>query len=170
MFHFQKLLRQAACIAMVSGSLNAVAHAENMKFGYVNADRVYSESQTAQSIETNLQKEFAKQQKQLNNLQQTSVKLQQRLASGKLNANEHAQVERQFQAAVSEYRLASARFVEEYNLRRAEEFAALQNNANDIIQNIAQQEQYDLIVQEAVFVKAQYDITDRVIRLLDGVK
>jgi len=50
------------------------------------------------------------------------------------------------------------------------EFAALQNNANTVIRNIAEKEKYDLIVQEAVFVTQQYDITDRVIKLLDEMK
>ena len=70
----------------------------------------------------------------------------------------------------TQYRIASARLAEEYNLRRNEEFAALQNNANAVIRNIAEKEKYDLIVQEAVFVTQQYDITDRVIKLLDEMK
>ena len=66
-----------------------------------------------------------------------------------------------------QYRITSAQLTEEYNLRRNEEFASLQNQANIIIKRIAEQERYDLIVQEAVYVTHEYDITDRVIKLLD---
>lgn len=160
------LFRRLASVAVLSGCLNATAWAENMKFGYVNAERVYSESKVAQRIEATLRQEFNAQQQQLNQLKQNGSALQQRLASS-LPSRERAQTEQQFQQFVSQYRVASARFMEEYNLRRAEEFAALQRHANDIIQDIAQKEKYDVIVQDAVYVRAKYDITDRVIQLLD---
>lgn len=152
---------------VLSAGLNVAYASDVMKFGYVNAERVYSESKTAQGIEATLQKEFGAQQRKLNELQAKGVELQKRLASGKLKPHEIAETERKFQEFGSQYRLESARFVEEYNLRRTEEFVSLQRNANRIIQEIANQEQYDLIVQEAVFVKGKYDITDRVIQLLD---
>lgn len=156
--------RCVAGVALLSGCLNAWA--ADMKFGYVNAERVYSESKAAQRIETTLRQEFGEQQKQLNDLKQRGAVLQQRLATN-LSGRERAKIEQQFQQFVGEYRVASARFVEEYNLRRGEEFAALQRNANNVIQSIAEKEKYDLIVQEAVYVRAPYDITDRVIQLLD---
>lgn len=56
MFNFHKLLRQSAIVFAVSGSLNATAFAENMKFGYVHAERLYSQSKTAQGIELTLKK------------------------------------------------------------------------------------------------------------------
>ncbi|QMT31990.1 OmpH family outer membrane protein [Alysiella filiformis] len=170
MFNFHKLLRQSAIVFAVSGSLNATAFAENMKFGYVHAERLYSQSKTAQGIELTLKKEFAKQQKQLSDLQAKVVQLQQTLSSGKLKGQQAIETERKLQEAMYEHRLALNRYLEEYNFRRSEEFAALQNRANEVIENLAQQEKYDLIVQEAVFVNLQYDITDRVIQLLDSQK
>lgn len=160
------LFHRMAGVVVLLGCFNAGAWAAEMKFGYVNAERVYSESQAAKQIESTLRKEFNAQQKKLNELKQSGAVLQQRLAMN-LSVKERAKTEQQLQQFVAEYRVASARFIEEYNLRRAEEFAALQRNANDVIQEIAQKEKYDLIVQEAVYVRAQYDITDRVIQMLD---
>lgn len=158
---------KALCGALLlSGSLNVCA-AETMKFGYVNAVRVYSESKVAQEIEQNLQKEFAKQQQKMENLQSENEKIRQQLiASGSLKPAERQKLE----TRLVQNRMAASKFIEEYNLRRNEEFAALQHNANAIVQRIAQQEKFDMIVQEAVFVRAPYDITDRVIKLLDGGK
>ena len=157
-----RLSQVLTSVLLLSGSLNAMA--ENMKFGYVNAARVYSESQTAQQIEQNLQKEFANQQQKINALQQENNQIREKLVSGSLKANDKQKLE----TKLVQNRMAVAKFLEDYNLRRNQEFAALQQNANAIVRRLAEQEHFDLIVQEAVFVRAQYDITERVIKLLDG--
>ena len=157
-----RLSQVLTSVLLLSGSLNAMA--ENMKFGYVNAARVYSESQTAQQIEQNLQKEFANQQQKINALQQENNQIREKLVSGSLKANDKQKLE----TKLVQNRMAVAKFLEDYNLPRNEEFAALQQNANAIVRRLAEQEHFDLIVQEAVFVRAQYDITERVIKLLDG--
>ena len=157
-----RLSQVLTSVLLLSGSLNAMA--ENMKFGYVNAARVYSESQTAQQIEQNLQNEFANQQQKINALQQENNQIREKLVSGSLKANDKQKLE----TKLVQNRMAVAKFLEDYNLRRNEEFAALQQNANAIVRRLAEQEHFDLIVQEAVFVRAQYDITERVIKLLDG--
>lgn len=157
-----RLSQVLTSVLLLSGSLNAMA--ENMKFGYVNAARVYSESQTAQQIEQNLQKEFANQQQKINALQQENNQIREKLVSGSLKANDKQKLE----TKLVQNRMVVAKFLEDYNLRRNEEFAALQQNANAIVRRLAEQEHFDLIVQEAVFVRAQYDITERVIKLLDG--
>ena len=105
-----------------------------------------------------------------NSKNSTRCNSKQQLTRGKLSSKARQQAEAKLLETGKQYRIASARLAEEYNLRRNEEFAALQNNANTVIRNIAEKEKYDLIVQEAVFVTQQYDITDRVIKLLDEMK
>ncbi|WP_032136428.1 OmpH family outer membrane protein [Kingella negevensis] len=159
--------RTLCTIALLSGSLNAIASNDVQKFGYVNPERVYTETKAAKRIETTLQKEFGEQQQKLVALQKSGIKLQEQLSSNKLGGSQRKHAEEQLRENVQQYRIAAAHLAEEYNLRRNEEFAALQNNANNVIKNIAEKEKYDLIVQEAVFVVRKYDITDRVIKALD---
>ena len=97
--------------ALAAGGLIGSAHADFKKVGYVNATRLYSESQTAKKIETGLQREFSPQQKKL---------------------------------------------------------AALQRKANEIIFNIIETEHYDAMLSEVIFIRGEFDITDRVIKLLDA--
>ena len=70
---------------LLSGCLIALpAHAERVqKFGYVNPERVYTETQAAQRIEATLQKEFGAQQQKLNALQQQGIQLKQQLTRGR---------------------------------------------------------------------------------------
>lgn len=74
----------------------AWVHAGNMKLGYVNAERVYSESRAAKRIELTLQKEFASQQQQLNQLKEQGVKLEQQLASNNLKATDRRALEQKW--------------------------------------------------------------------------
>lgn len=152
-------------------AVSLTAHAEGVqKLGYVNPERVYTETKTAQRIEADLQREFGTRQRQISALQQEGVKLQQQLAGGKLSGSQQQETEGRLMELIGRYRRESAQLAEEYSLRRNEEFAALQNNANAVIKDIAEREQYDLIVQEAVFVSGKFDITDRVIKRLDEIK
>ena len=153
--------------ALAAGGLIGSAHADFKKVGYVNATRLYSESQTAKKIETGLQREFSPQQKKLAALQEKGMRLQKRLASGKLSKAEARKLESQLVETGRQYRAASAELTEEYNLRRNEEFAALQRKANEIIFNIIETEHYDAMLSEVIFIRGEFDITDRVIKLLD---
>ena len=70
-----------------------------------------------------------------------------------------ADVSRNFQRLQREIR-------EDLNLRRNEELAAVQERATRVINQIAEQEKFDLIIQEAVFASGRIDITDKVIKAL----
>ena len=51
-------------------------------------------------------------------------------------------------------------------MRRNEELAKVQERATRIINQIAEQEKFDLILQEAVFASGRIDITEKVIKAL----
>ena len=63
-----------------------------------------------------------------------------------------------------EFRLEQARFMEEYNLRRNEEFAALQQNADRVMLELIKKEGYDVIFKDVVFIDGKFDITEKVIQ------
>lgn len=163
-------IRTLCATALLSGCLVTLpAHAERVqKFGYVNPERVYTETQAAQRIEATLQQEFGAQQQKLNALQQQGIQLKQKLTRGKLSNAARKQTEAKLLETGKQYRIASARLAEEYNLRRNEEFAALQQNANRVITELAQRDGYDLIIQDVIYVNSKFDITDQVIRALNN--
>jgi outer membrane protein len=57
-------------------------------------------------------------------------------------------------------------FREDLNLRRNEEMAAVLERAQKVIQQIAEAEKFDLILQEAVYMSPRLDITDKIIKAL----
>ncbi|MDO1509798.1 MULTISPECIES: OmpH family outer membrane protein [unclassified Neisseria] len=149
--------------------MGQAAAAESVqKFGFINTERVYRESKQAQLIQKTLEKEFSSRQKALQKLQSEGAELEKRIASGKLQGAEREAAVQKLGEAVQKFRLEQAQLAEEYNLRRNEEFAALQQNANRIIVELAKKEGYDLILQEAVYVNSKFDITDSVIKALNA--
>ena len=73
---------------------------------------------------------------------------------------ELAELDREFQRKQREFR-------EDLNQRRNEEMQGLVERSNRIIRQIAEQEKFDLIVQEAVYFNPRIDITERVLRALN---
>lgn len=62
---------------------------------------------------------------------------------------------------------AQREFREDLNLRRNEELASIQERANKVIQQIAEMEKFDLILQDpVVFASQRIDITEKVIKAL----
>jgi len=76
---------------------------------------------------------------------------------------ELAELDRDLQRRQREFR-------EDLNQRRNEELQGLLERAQRIVRQIAEQEKFDLIVQDAVFFSARVDITDKVLRALNNGK
>jgi outer membrane protein len=55
---------------------------------------------------------------------------------------------------------------EDFNRRRNEEFATIIERANTAIKLIAEKDNYDMILQDAVTVNPRIDITEKVIQAL----
>jgi outer membrane protein len=61
-------------------------------------------------------------------------------------------------------------FREDLNQRRNEELQGLLERTQRLVRQIAEQEKYDLIIQDAVFFSSRVDITDKVLRGLSNGK
>ncbi|UOO85538.1 OmpH family outer membrane protein [Neisseria dumasiana] len=156
-------------VAALGLSLMGNAVAEGVqKLGFINTERVYQESKQAQRIQKTLEKEFDSRQKALDKIRKEGEAVEKKLASGKLSQSAHEDAVRELGELVQKFRLQQAQLAEEYNLRRNEEFAALQQNANRVIVDLAKKEGYDLILQDVIYVNSKYDITDSVIKALNA--
>ncbi len=140
------------------------------KLGFIDTSRVYQQSIQAQSIQKQLDQEFSTRQKKLQIMQNEGLKLKEAIESGKVPVNEREAKIKQMLEMDQRYKEAAAKLAEDYNLRRNEEFASLQQNANKVIIELARKEGYDLIIQDAIFVNSKFDITDAVIKALNAQK
>lgn len=156
-------MKQWAAALAAAACLAAPAAAESVrKLGFIDVDRVYRESKQAQSIQAKLDEEFAPRQKRLEQMQQEAAGLERKAAAAKGKARDGllADLQRRNQTLRGE----QAKLAEDYDLRRNEEFAALQRNADRVMIDLAKKEGYDLIVHDVIFINAKFDITNKVIR------
>lgn len=153
----------SALLALASGLVAA-----EQKIGFVSTERIFREAAPAQRAQKKLEKEFATRDAELQKLAKQAQTLQTQIekegvtmpeADRRNKERELANLQRDFQRAQREFR-------EDLNLRRNEELATVQERANKVIQQIAEQEKYDLILQEAVYISSHIDITERVLKAL----
>ncbi|HFC6694941.1 TPA: OmpH family outer membrane protein [Neisseria meningitidis] len=162
-------LTRAFAATLIGLCCTAGAHADTLqKIGFINTERIYLESKQAREIQKTLDSEFSARQDELQKLQREGLDLERQLAEGKLKDAKKAQAEEKWRGLVAAFRKKQAQFEEDYNLRRNEEFASLQQNANRVIVKIAKQEGYDVILQDVIYVNTQYDVTDSVIKEMNA--
>ena len=166
------LLRFVSISALAAALATGTASAEELKIGYVNSERILRDSTPAKAATQKLEQEFAKRDRELQDmgakLKSTAEKLEKdgpvlTEADRTRRQRELSDMDRDFQKRQREFR-------EDLNQRRNEELQALLERAQKIVRQLAEQEKYDLIVQDAVYFSAKVDITDKVLRALNNGK
>lgn len=162
----------AAVVVLGSNSLAQTASAQELKIGLVNSERIMREAQIARQAETRLQAEFAKREKELEDLATRLRGMAERLEkeAAVLAESERSRRQREVAELDRDLQRKQREFREDINQRKNEEFAAIQERAARIIRQIAEAEKFDLIVQEAVYFSARVDITEKVIRALNAAR
>ena len=145
-----------------------VAGAQSPKIGFVNTERVFRESATAKRAQQNLEREFAARNAELARIEKQGRDLQTELERDNVTMTDAVRREKERQLAdiSRNFQRLQREIREDLNLRRNEALAGVQERATRVINQIAEQEKFDLIVQEAVFASGRIDLTDKVIRAL----
>jgi outer membrane protein len=145
----------------------AVAAAD-LKIGYVNAVKVIEEAPQGEAALKKLEAEFAPRDKKIVEMQNKLKRLEQELEKNALllKDSEHRSREFEIISLKRDLSRATQEFREDYNLRRNEELAALQKIVQKTINEIAKQENYDLILESAVYAGPRADITDKILKKL----
>ncbi len=151
-----------------AGVMPASASAAELKIGYVNAVKVIEEAPQGEAALKKLEAEFAPRDKQIVEMQNKLKLLEQELEKNALVLKdaEHRSKEFEIVSLKRDLRRATQEFREDYNLRRNEELAALQKIVQKTIVDIAKQENYDLILESAVYASNKADITDKILKRL----
>ena len=162
-FVFKTLVFALGFVAM-TGFTNAA----DFKIGYVNAVKVIEEAPQGEAALKKLEAEFAPRDKQIVEMQNRLKQLEQDLEKNALvlKENEHRSKEFEIVTLKRDLRRATQEFREDYNLRRNEELAALQKIVQKTIAEIAKQENYDLILESAVYAGPKVDVTDKILKKL----
>mgnify|MGYP003383343555 FL=1 len=165
---------KVSTLSLVAAALLGLSQAAiaETKIGFVNSDRVMREAAPAVRAQQRLEKEFEKRDQELQRIARDLKSMQEDLerngptmADGDRRNKERALTElnRDFQRKQREFR-------EDLNQRRNEELASVLDKANRTVKELAEQENYDIIFQEAVYANPRIDLTDKVIKSLSDAK
>lgn len=153
--------------------LSAVmAQAGDFKVGVVDTERVLRESVPAINAEKKIEKEFSVRDQEIKKLMKQAKELQAQLEKEgtSLSDADRRNKERELTAMNVDLQRMQREFREDLNLRKNEELAVVLERANKAIQAIAEEEKFDLILQEAVYRNPKIDITKKVIEKLASDK
>ena len=160
-----------AFILAVSLGWAGLAHAQAAKVGYVDAVKLVETAPQGKQALKKLEDEFGEREQALVVVRDKALALEQDLQKNALvmsesdkatKTKELRELQRSLQRRQSELR-------EDYNLRRNEELAKLQKIVTLAVIDIAKEEKYDLIVQQAVWFSPETDMTEKVLKRLSDM-
>ncbi len=160
----------AGAVAGLALGSTAFAQAPETRIGFVNTERIFRESGPARQAQQKLEAEFAKRNKDLQDfaarVKTASEKLEKEAPT--LSESERMKRQREIAELDRDFQRKDREFREDLNQRKNEELAVVLDRANRVIRQIAETEKYDIIFQEAVYANPRIDITDKVIKVLNG--
>lgn len=151
-------------------ALAAPTIAQEFRIGFVNTDRILREANASKTAQTRLEQEFSRREKEINDLGTALKAASEKFERDAPTLSESQRQTRQKQLADQDRDLQRKRreFQEDLGARRNEELQQVLERANRVVKQVAEQEKYDLILQEAVYISPKHDITEKVIRALNA--
>ena len=159
----------AAFIVLAVALLAPAAYAADYKLGFVNTERLFREAAPAKRAQQKIEKEFSARDNEMQKLSKQVRDLQTTLDRDgpTMGDAERRNKERDLANQMRDLQRMQREYREDLNLRRNEELASVQERANKVIQQIAEAEKFDLIIQDpVVYASQRIDITDKVIKAL----
>ena len=166
----QRIFLPAVAFAVICLGLPGGQVLAQGKIGVVQIERVVRDSQPAMRAQKKLEAEFGKREAELTKVADQLKRLQDELEKDSVTMTETVRrnKEREFGELNRDFQRKQREYREDVNQRRNEELGQVIELANRIIRQIAEAEKYDIIFQEAAYANPRIDITDKVIKALDG--
>ena len=168
---FKQSFQRQAIAALVFGCATLACAAE-VKIGFVNTDRIVKEAASAKAAQSKLEQEFSRREREVealgSQLKTASEKFEKEAPT--LPESQRATRQRQLVELDREFQRKRREFQEDLAQRKNEELQLVLERANRVIKQVAENEKYDLILQEAVYVNPRLDITDKVLSGLNSAK
>ena len=141
-----------------------------LKIGFVRTETVLRESNLAKAAQLKIEKDFARRDKELADMAARLKGMTDKFdkEAAVMSESDRGRRQRELAEIDKDFQRKQREFREDLNQRRNEELASVLEKANATIRQIAEQEKYDLILQEAVHVSGRIDITDKIVKALNA--
>ena len=158
-------------LALVCAGAMAQASAQSSlgRIGFVYTERLMTESKLAKAADAKLQSEFSKRQKQVDDMLQRYKQSREKFdeEAPKLSDVDRTRRTRELLDMEKDVQRMQREYNEDLFQRKNEERAAIAQKAYKLIEQVAEQDHLDVVLQEAIWTSPRIDITDRILKLLD---
>jgi len=166
------LSRRSWWVLVAALGLSMPAWAQEFRVGLVNIDRILREASPAKAAQAKLEQEFSRREKEINelgaSLKGSSEKFEREAPT--LAESQRLQRQKQLIDLDRDFQRKRRELQEDVNARKNEELQQVLERAQRVVKQVAEQEKYDLVLQEAVYINPKHDITDKVIRALNAAR
>lgn len=161
-------MKMKLCVGLLFLASVAQAVAGDFRIGVVDTERILRESDQAVRAEKRIEREFATRDQEIKKLSKQTKDLQTSLEKDGSTMSDTVRRGKERELANLNLNLQTMQreFREDLNLRKNEELAVVLARADKAIRQIAENEGYDVILQEAVYRNPKIDITDKVLKFL----
>jgi outer membrane protein len=165
-----KLSYKQAWFALFLAVASSGLMAQESRIGYINTQRITTESAIAKAAQAKLEQEFSKRGKELADLQAALKTFSEKFERDAPTLTESQRASRQKEGAElnRDFQRKQREYQEDLNGRRNEELQQVLDKANKAVKKVAEDEKYDLVIQEVVYSSARHDITEKVLKILNA--
>ena len=155
-----------ACALLAATATPALA--DDYKIGVIHIERILQQSEPAKAAHDRIEQEFKARDADITRKEQdvrtAAAQLDQDRAM--LSADERASRERALELQTRDVQRLRQQFAEDLRARQFEELDKLKERLDKVLTQYAKERNYDLILQDALYVGRAVDITDDVIKAL----
>ena len=150
--------------------LSCAALAEDYRIGVIHVERILRQSKPARAAEERIEQEFKGRDDDLRKREQDVQAAAAQLTKDRpsLSPEQLATRERELQTRTLDVQRQRQQFAEDLRARQFEELDKLKQRLDRVLTKYAKDRNYDLILQDAIWVGRSVDITDDVIKQLDA--
>ena len=162
--------KKIALITLALTTLVAPAFAQDSKIGYINTQRITTESAIAKAAQVKLEQEFSRRGKELGDLQAALKTFSEKFErdTPTMTESQRGSRQKEFAELNRDFQRKQREYQEDLNGRRNEELQQVLEKATKAVRVVAEAEKYDLVIQEVVFSNTKHDITEKVLKILNA--
>lgn len=164
-----KALPGTLLLAVLCAAPLAQAQTGPSRIGFVFTERLMTESKMAKAADAKIQAEFSKRQKTTEEMVAKFKQMSEKFDADapRLTDIERTRRARELFDMEKDVQRMQREFQEDLFQRKSEERAAIAQKAYKLIEQIAEQEKLDAVLQEAAWSSPRIDITDKILKQLD---
>ena len=165
-----KSFGRLAAVAAVSLLMALPAHGDEYKIGVLHVERILQQSSSAKAAHDRIEQEFKARDADIGRKEQEvrDIGAQLEKTRATLSADARTAQERTLEARTREVQRLRQVFAEDLRTRQFEELDKLKERLDRVLTRYAKERNFDLILQDALYVGKAVDITDDIIKALEA--